>query len=283
MDLIYSTATINHGKAFYVIGGHQKKLYDTTYTVSDKIMYYNATYDKWVFVGKLMNGRYDHSAIVINKKIFIIGGQSDFPAEECGLTVPSFCSSVNKIEVTVKKPKLFGFSLSDCNIYTEIQIYEEKNNTNSILVLTQNDDKIIGPSVIDLESYFNPQITSTLFKGDKKSEKIKVSIMESCSIIHKNKLFVYGGKLNSVVSKQILELDCKTKKLEERTKLSFDFVQGSCASNNVVIVLCFAKLDRKLCYKSIVPDPRNWWESFTQIFEKSKYAHADGAFAMSEG
>ena len=85
-------------------------------------MQYNATYDKWFFIGKLMNGRYDHSAIVINKKIFIIGGQSDFPAEECGLTVPSFCSSVNKIEVTVKKPKLFGFSLSDCNIYTEIQI-----------------------------------------------------------------------------------------------------------------------------------------------------------------
>ena len=100
-------------------------------------------------------------------------------------------------------------------------------------------------------------------------------------------MFIYGGTTGSSSTSlnfknQILELDCKTKQLEQRTKLRFDFEQGSCASNNVDILLCFAKNDRKQCHKSTVPAPKNWWESFTQTNDSS-FAHAETAFAMSSG
>ena len=247
-------------------------------------MNYNPQTDDWVFIGGLKEGRYDHSAIVINNRVFLIGGQIDFVSEVCTITVPWICSPVNEIKVSVKKPKLFAFSRSNCYISTEIPVYEEKNNTNSILVLTQKYNKNIDPSIINTEIYYQPHIKSTLFKKDKTHLNVKVSIIESCSILHRNKLYVYGGtdSAGTNFKNQVLELDCKTKKLEERAKLHFDFVQGSCASNNVVIVLCFAKIDRKLCYKSIGPALRNWWESFTQI-KKSLFAHAEGALAMSEG
>ena len=244
-------------------------------------MNYNPQTDDWVFIGGLKEGRYDHSAIVMNNRVFLIGGQIDFVSEVCTITVPWICSPVNEIKVSVKKPKLFAFSRSNCYISTEIPVYEEKNNTNSILVLTQKYNKNIEPSIIDMEKFFNPHYTSTLFQPKKNK---KESIVESCSVIHKNKMYVYGGTNSASINakNQILELDCQTKTLEERATLKFEFDQGSCASNNVDIVLCFAKDARKLCYKSIVPAPNSWWESFTQT-KKSKAGHAETAVAMSEG
>ena len=182
----------------------------------------------------------------------------------------------SKITYFVKQPKLFGFSVSECNLYPEIPIYEEKNNTDSILILTQKNDKRVDPSIINARNFYNTHYTSTLFRprGPKKE-----SIVESCSIIHKNKMYVYGG---TNFKNQILELDCQKKQLKESGTLKFDFEQGSCASNNVDIVLCFAKIDRKLCYKSAVPAPNSWWESFTQT-EESNFGHIQSANAMSGG
>ena len=281
VDLIYSAATINYQSYFYVLGGQTRLFYDTQFTTSTRIMQFDPSTDTWVFIGRLTEGRYDHSAIMIENKIYLIGGQKDLPSEVCTTTVPAMCSAVNNIEYLVKKPKLFGFSVSECNLYPEIPIYEEKNNTNSILVLTQKDSKRVIPSIINMENFFNPHYTSTLFASRKNR---KESIVESCSVIHKNKMYVYGGTNSANINarNQILELDCQTKKLEERATLKFAFDQGSCASNNVDIVLCFAKDARKLCYKSIVPAPNSWWESFTQT-EESKAGHAETAVAMSEG
>ena len=150
---------------------------------------------------------------------------------------------------------------------TVVPVYQERTNTHSILILSPNGNAP-KPSIINSLSLTDPYYEKTLF--------VKSGyglIEESCSLIHQGTMYVYGG----VNQKQILKLDCKGKGLNNMADLSFEFADGSCASNNEQVLLCFFKSDRKQCYLSTDPI-----KSFTQT-EKSIHKHNQGTTAVSKG
>ena len=98
---------------------------------------------------------------------------------------------------------------------------------------------------------------------------------DSCSVSHKDKLYFYGGSNHP---SKIFKFDCDESKLHSRVK--FNFIGGTCASNNNYIILCFPVENRRLCYKSKSPLPNKWWQWFTYL--KLSYATHD-SIALSSG
>ena len=98
---------------------------------------------------------------------------------------------------------------------------------------------------------------------------------DSCSVSHKDKLYFYGG-LNH--PNKIFKFDCDDSEVNARIK--FNFVGGTCASNNNDILLCFPNENDRLCYKSKSPLPDKWWQWFTYV-ELSFATH--DAIALSPG
>ena len=98
---------------------------------------------------------------------------------------------------------------------------------------------------------------------------------DSCSVSYKDKLYFYGGSNHP---SKIFKFDCDESKLHSRVK--FNFVGGTCASNNNYIVLCFPAENKRLCYKSKSPLPKKWWQWFTYL--KLSYATHE-AIALSSG
>ena len=98
---------------------------------------------------------------------------------------------------------------------------------------------------------------------------------ESCSVSHKDKLYFYGGSNHP---NKIFKFDCDDSKILPRIK--FDFVGGTCTSNNNLILLCFPKENNRLCYKSNNPLPEYWWQWFTYV--ELSYATHD-SIALSTG
>ena len=81
---------------------------------------------------------------------------------------------------------------------------------------------------------------------------------------------------------QLLSFTCAQNKLEQKSKLRFDFYGGSCASDNQKIFLCFPDNANKQCFKSKYPVPVSWWEWFT-LAEESASEHSRIDVAMSSG
>ena len=104
-------------------------------------------------------------------------------------------------------------------------------------------------------------------------------IEKSCSVIHNNELFIYGGLSDP---RQILKLDCAGQKLKVRSPLLFDFYGGACTSNNIDILLCFSENNEDQCYKSSTPAPVSWWQWFTYV-RKSNFKHHPVTIAASSG
>ena len=105
----------------------------------------------------------------------------------------------------------------------------------------------------DFETKFN---TSFVIKsGDTKENN------HYCYITHKNSFFFYGGSRRP---NQISKFDCHQSKVPENF-LKFNFTGGTCASNNENVLLCFPTENKRLCYKSINPSPRIWWQWFTYV------------------
>ena len=98
---------------------------------------------------------------------------------------------------------------------------------------------------------------------------------DSCSVSHKDKLYFYGGANHP---DKIFKFDCDNS--EVRTSIKFNFIGGTCASNNKYILLCFPNDNRRLCYKSKSPLPKQWWQWFT--FVDFSYAIHD-SIALSSG
>ena len=98
---------------------------------------------------------------------------------------------------------------------------------------------------------------------------------DSCSISHKDKLYFYGGSNHP---NRIFSFGCGGSELNSRIK--FNFVGRTCASNNYHIVLCFPVENKRLCYKSNSPLPKQWWQWFT--FVELSYASHD-SIALSSG
>ena len=99
---------------------------------------------------------------------------------------------------------------------------------------------------------------------------------DSCSVSHKDKLYFYGG-LNH--PNKIFKFDCD---VESKTlpRIKFEFVGGTCTSNNNYIFLCFPNDNNRLCYKSKSPLPTKWWQWFA--FVELSYA-THGSIASSSG
>ena len=100
-----------------------------------------------------------------------------------------------------------------------------------------------------------------------------------CSVVHYGKLFLYGGK---ATPRSIYSFNCLTQEFEVEESLSFDFVDGACASNNRLIFLCFSNQDTKQCYKSFSATSGKWWQKFIST-EKSIFTHKSVAISMSSG
>ena len=98
---------------------------------------------------------------------------------------------------------------------------------------------------------------------------------DSCSVSHRDKLYFYGGSNHP---NKIFKFDCDDSKV--RSRIKFDFVGGTCASNNNYLFLCFPAENKRLCYKSKSPLPNKWWQWFT--FVKLSYAIHD-SIALSLG
>ena len=98
---------------------------------------------------------------------------------------------------------------------------------------------------------------------------------DSCSVSHKDKLYFYGGSNHP---RKIFKFDCDDS--EVRTSIKFDFVGGTCASNDNYILLCFPIENNRLCYKSKSPLPKQWWQWFTYL--KLSYTSHD-SIALSSG
>ena len=98
---------------------------------------------------------------------------------------------------------------------------------------------------------------------------------DSCSVSYKDKLYFYGGSNHP---NEIFKFDCDD--LIERARIKFDFVGGTCASNNNYILLCFSNKNNRLCHKSKSPLPSKWWQWFTYV--EFSYATHD-SIALSSG
>ena len=98
---------------------------------------------------------------------------------------------------------------------------------------------------------------------------------DSCSVSYKDKLYFYGGSNHP---NKVFKFDCDESEI--RSRMKFNFVGGTCASNKVYILLCFPTENKRLCYKSTSPSPKHWWQWFT--FVELSYATHD-SIAMSSG
>ena len=138
--------------------------------------------------------------------------------------------------------------------------------------LTENDPVRVFDTLnrlyLDIETKNN---ASSLAKSDD-----DITYKESCYITHKDTFYFYGG---SKVPKQISKFDCHQSKMS-KNYLKFNFVDGTCSSNNKNILLCFPIENKRLCYKSNSPFPTKWWEWYTYV--ELSYATHD-AISLSSG
>ena len=98
---------------------------------------------------------------------------------------------------------------------------------------------------------------------------------DTCYASHKDRLYFYGGSNHP---NKIFKFDCDDSVINSRIK--FNFVGGTCASNNNYILLCFPVDNKRLCYKSKSPLPKQWWQWFTYV--KLSYATHD-SIGLSSG
>ena len=98
---------------------------------------------------------------------------------------------------------------------------------------------------------------------------------DSCSVSHRDEFYFYGGSNHP---NKTFKFDCDESKAQSPIK--FNFVGGTCASNNDYILLCFPIENNRLCYKSKSPIPNKWWQWFTYV--ELSYATHD-SIALSSG
>ena len=84
---------------------------------------------------------------------------------------------------------------------------------------------------------------------------------DSCSVSHKDKLYFFGGSNHP---NKVFKFDCVESETRSRF-IKFNFVAGTCASNDNYIFLCFPAENKRLCYKSKSPLPKYWWQWFTYV------------------
>ena len=132
----------------------------------------------------------------------------------------------------------------------------ESNTSNSLLLNT-------------IENYYEKLDQFTIKPND------ATSLRDSCPVTYRDRLYFYGGTDHR---NKIFEFGCDESELHARLK--FDFVGGTCGSNNDYILLCFPIENSRLCYKSKSPLPDKWWQWFTYV--EFSYATHD-SISLSSG
>ena len=145
--------------------------------------------------------------------------------------------------------------------------YFQKSRYDAIYIVESN---ISSSFFLDIASNDYGQLNKFAIKPDD-----AVIHRDSCSVSYKDKLYFYGGSNHSNI---IIKFDCDETEIHSRTK--FNFVAGTCASNNNYILLCFPAKNKRLCYKSKSPLPYKWWQWFTYV--ELSYATHD-SIAVSSG
>lgn len=99
-------------------------------------------------------------------------------------------------------------------------------------------------------------------------------VFQSCSIVHQNSLYIFGGS-NNVTQNQISKLDgCRIRRIGS---LGFPFQAGTCAIANQQIFLCFHIDEGKKCHVGLEP-----LGSFDRI-KNSVFTHSMSRIAAANG
>ena len=154
-------------------------------------------------------------------------------------------------------------SLSDNGFY-----YFQKPNYDVIWVVESN---LSNSVFLDIASNEYRQTQSLIFEPNGAE-----SYKDSCSVSHKDKLYFYGG---SNYPNKVFKFECNESKTLTHS-IKFNFVGGTCTSQNNNILLCFPIENNRLCYKSKNPLPEKWWQWFTYV--ELSYATHD-SIALSSG
>ena len=87
--------------------------------------------------------------------------------------------------------------------------------------------------------------------------------MKTCFITHRDAFYFFGG---SKSPNRISKFDCHKSEIYENN-LKFNFTDGTCISNNEIVLLCFPTENKRLCYKSSYPSPssKKWWQWFSYV------------------
>ena len=280
-EIAHSAASVFYKKEFYVFGGIVKQLFDSLIAPSDKIVSFNPFNGNWQEIGFLSATRFKHSVLIIENVAYIFGGNGPQQTEACeykrsSKTKKIQCLPANEIPLAnFENPKLFSFVQEKCSTFAnESYDYENLEPTAFLILFTSSKTNKLTSLTFNTGHELGNQFhTTTLVK----SVGI-IQIDKSCSVSHKNDIFIYGGSANR---KQILTISSETKRLKITSYLNFDFEDGTCDSNNVNIMLCFAK-DKRLCLKSRYPLSDKWYKSFTKV-QKSVVSHMDATVSMSPG
>ena len=150
----------------------------------------------WFHAGNLVFGRNDHSVIMIDKRVFILGGPGKSNNEVCSFPESSIdkvdCVLVGSYElVNFRRPTLF--LNNECNkveeeieIYTsEVYVPDTKNKgRENLIILTlekRNDINWIYQESTKNDSFYHLETPKASFNLDK-----------SCSVVYKDELYIYG-------------------------------------------------------------------------------------------
>ena len=177
----------------------------------------------------------------------------------------------NVISAKFKNEDKTSFNLNDHSIWTCIKFDVEGSEVLSKKFLRTLSETDFQKSKYDAIYIIESNTTNSYFLNiiqndyDKINEltikpKDAKSLRDSCYVSHRDRLYLYGGSNHSNI---IFNFDCDNSEIN--TRIKFNFVGGTCASNDNYILMCFPAENRRLCYKSNSPVPKKWWQWFTYV------------------
>ena len=150
----------------------------------------------WVNAGNLVFGQNDHSLIMVNKQVFVLGGPGKSNNEVCTFHESSInkvdCALVGSYElVNFRRPTLFfgnkcNKDEEEIGFYTSgvhVSDPENKRRENLIILTLGKGEGInwIYRESINNDSFYQLENPAATF-----------NLNESCSIVYKDKLYIYG-------------------------------------------------------------------------------------------
>ena len=272
---VHSATSVAFQRQFYVFGGIMKSKSPNINKLNSKIMMFNPLSQAWQHVGDLKSARHGHSSLILENKVYLIGGNGFQTSEVCNISSIVRCIYIDLNENPIRlenilRPKLYPVRKTSCKPILLPEISKKVEYiSNELFVLT----KVNATTVITGLNLMTDRTTL-------KSFKTKIfSTEKSCAVKFQNEVYIYGSIQNP---RQILKLDCQNKEFISVGNLRMDFNDGTCATNTKLLILCFADQNNQLCYQSKNPVPKQWWQKFTKL-QKSHFRHELASISASKG